>query len=511
MLKKISLVIFALFLFSGLGFWLNESSKEYIGGNQLNLLFLSARDSEFRIVAPWINNGLISHLLYRTVLTPDHTLADNYKPDLASKVDILEDGFLYKVHFNAGNKWSDGTLITPEDLLFSIERVLVTPRINALYTRLASLVESMEVEDNILNIRLKEKSSLFLPALAQLAVMPKHIVQDIAIEEFLDSDFWLSPVVSGMYKVEDFEDKKYFHLVQNELYNGKKSKIEDIFLVCSDYKEIKIDYYITNNISEMINYRAMRGFTEELIDMLFYRYLVFNVEDRADGINAAMHDKRVREAICMAIDREALLHHVYFNAGNIVDGAGHVNAKGSYNYNPQRAKQLIEESGYDLNRPLRFGVYYTDQTSRYFMLAAAGQLEEVGFKVEIVNLSTQQALYVDKQYDLFLKGLASFQTSEWFNEYSSANEFMHNLFGKNTEMDKYITDIREASDIVKYNEILDTMVALEEDLLFKFPLFTLSQSVYIHTERVKLPKDFKHGNFHYIFDFDFANWEIKKQ
>ncbi len=159
-----------------LGITIQNSNKEYIDGNVLHLPWILAVEEDTpRLVSPWVNNGLIAHLMYRTLLLPDVSLTDKFKPDLASKIEILEEGLLYNVHFNAGNKWSDGIEITLDDVIFSIETVSKVNRTNLIYSNNFKLIDSLEVNGNILSIRMKEKAAMMLPTLAQLAIMPKHI------------------------------------------------------------------------------------------------------------------------------------------------------------------------------------------------------------------------------------------------------------------------------------------------------------------------------------------------
>ncbi len=516
MLKKILFVLIPFLLISsgltGL-YYANESKKEYIGGNVLNLPYnLTDMSVGMRLTSPWVNNILSAHLMFRTLLLPDHTLFNNFKPDLASSIDILEDGFVYKVNFITGNKWSDGTEITIDDLKWSLETVSNVPRTNSYFTRILSHIESLEVDENTLYIRLKEQSSIFKPFLAQIAILPKHKLEHVPLAEFHDAEFWINPVTSGMYKFDYYQTDEYFKLIPFEDYPGKKPNIAEVYLHSDLGINTIYDYYYTNNISEMMNFRAIRGYQEFLIDMLFYRYLVFNIGGSGDGFeNPAMEDVRIRQAICMSLDRRKLLHDVYMDFGNVVNGSGEINEYGPWHFNQERAKELIAESGYDLSRPLLFGYYYTDETSKTFMQIAKQQLEEVGFIVELSHLPNAEILYNQRPYDFYLKGYGASNASEWYQEYSPANSFFTSLFGGKGEFNELVSSIAIETDSKKQKILLDELNTLEQELVYKFPLFTLSQSVYINTSRVKLPKNYKNGNYFYTFDYDFANWEIIKE
>ncbi len=456
-------------------------------------------------------NGLVSSLMFRSLLIPDSSLLDNYKPDLASRVDMLEDGYLYQVHFNAGNKWSDGTEITLEDLVFSIETLPTIPRANNLYKSAFAAIDTMEIDGNILNIRMKERTNMLLPMLAQLKIMPKHKIKDILDENFLTSLYWRELVVSGMFKVGAYVPNSHYQLVENDYYKGKKSKIKEVHLKFSTNEDAKLDMYVSNNVTEMLNFRAMRGFDEHIVDMLFFRYFVFNIEGVDGNTNEAMKDIRVRQAICMAVDREKLLSTIFYNMGNIVDGKGTIGALGPYNYNPIKAKELLAESNYDLKRPLRFAYYYGDVTSKNFISEVAKQLEAIGFTVEAVQQGGADALYNVRAYDVMLKGYGAIQNSDWYEEYLSINPLLNKLHGGHGEMDDLINQLVGEPNKAVREELLTQLASKELELLYKYPLHTINQSVYINTARIKLPNGFKHGNYFYSFDYNFENWEVKKK
>ncbi len=511
MSKKIIAIVLAVLIVIGASFAIMQSSKEYIGGNILNMPFTVHAGQEPLTSLPWIMNGLGISFMYRSLMTPDYTLLDNYKPDLASKIETLEDGYLYKVHFIKGNKWSDGNEITLDDLIYSIEKLPTVARANNLYKSAFACIESLNVEGDTLEIRMKERTTMLLPMLAQLRVMPKHKLEELSDEEFLTSLYWRDPVVSGMFKVGSYNINSHYQLVHNEHYSGKKPKIEEVHLKFNTGEDQTLDYYVSNNVVEMLNFRAMRGYEEFMIDMLFYRYFVFNIEGVDGNKNPAMKDIRVRQAICMAIDRERLLNNVFYSMGNVVDGKGTIGELGPYNYNPTKAKELLLESDYDLNRPLRFAYYYGDVTSRNFITEVVKQLEAIGFKVEALQQGGAEALYNTRAYDVMLKGYGAIQVTDWYEEYLSNSPLLNKLHGGHGEMDELINQLIGEPDKAVHKEIVEELAAMELELLYKYPLHTINQSVYINTSRIKLPSGFKHGNYFYSHDYNFENWEIRKQ
>ncbi len=110
-----------------------------------------------------------------------------------------------------------------------------------------------------------------------------------------------------------------------------------------------------------------------------------------------------------------------------------------------------------------------------------------------------------------LKGLSAFDISEWYIEYSAANANMSSLLGGETEFEALVGRLLMSANKEDETETLQELQALEQTLLYKLPLFTLGQVIYINEERVNLPNGITFGNAWYKYDMDFENWSIKTE
>jgi len=96
-------------------------------------------------------------------------------------------------------------------------------------------------------------------------------------------------------------------------------------------------------------------------------------------------------------------------------------------------------------------------------------------------------LYKIRDYDIALKGLSSFGFEEWYGEYASDNVNFVNIMGKDGYFDTKVNELRETSDPVRRNQILIDLQKLEQKYLYKLPLFTLQNIVFVNTDKVKTP------------------------
>lgn len=506
---------------------LNEVQKSYIGGNVFYLADSSTLAPEDkRVSSPWKNASSVSNLMFETLFLTDYTFT-TVEPALASAYRVLDEGYTYEITLNNSLYWSDGQKLTLDDVVFSLESFLLCTGVNSSQSAAISKIqgalefqngmsdtlEGLTVEENVLTIKLSSPYNNFMAMMTQFAPFPKHILENVDPATFTSPiDYFANPVCSGMYKIGGFTDDGNLYLEQNPYYSGLSPKIEIVELV-SGYSPTEIDYYNTNVVSEMVDYRAIQGFTEYPVELHFYRYFVYNLEGSALTEELSpMSDIRVRQALVYALDRKSLLEDVYFNTGSLFYSGSLLNPKGEiYSYNPVKAVELLNEAGYDFTRPIKIGYYYTDTVSRIFLEKVESFYNNIGLTVELYRIAGSEQIYAERDYDLLLKGLASFNEEDWYNEYLTSNTNMSQLFGKEGIFDHMVYQLGATNSRSKKDEILDELVALEKSLLYKMSLFTLNQSVYINENRINIPDDMIFANTWYKYDKKFAEWEVIKE
>ena len=472
--------------------------------------------------------GLVS---IRTLLLADANLT-NVSPSLATDYTVSEDGLTYTFTMKEGVKWSDGEPLTAADVAFSIKTNLKVASGNAIFTNAftnivgaeawrdgsASDLEGVKVEGNVVTITLSSPYGAFIPVIAQFCILPEHAMKDLDPLEIHNSEYWANPVTSGAFKLGELSVGNYYTLVPNEHYEGTPWKITQIInyyvpdlLVAAQAGNT---YMLNTNAPEIISELGKLDFmTMYPVDILFYRYFICNMKGVDGNENPVMQDKRVREAILYAIDRETIAEQLYPGLAHVLH-SGVPNDYAEYNgtayeYNPEKAKQLLQEANYDFNHTFRILYYYSDQNSIDFMDTIAYYLREVGMKVETVH--SQQGtvdLFQTRNYDVGYKGLSAFNIAEWYGEYSSGNANFRNIFGGDTKFDEKAEAIAAEADPAKRSAILKELQTLEQDNLYKLPLYTIGNNIFINTNCVKLPDGVTFGNPWYLYDMDLANWEI---
>lgn len=483
----------------------------------------------------WVDNGyLYQQLTFRGLFLADSTL-ENVQPDLAADYQVSDDGLVYTITMKDNLKWSDGEPLTAEDVRFSIKTLLHAALSNAIYTTAFNKIVGAEewvdgtaddlagltVDGNTITMTLTEPYNNMIKVLAQFTIYPEHCLADADPAELHNNEFWEHPVGSGMYYLSEFNPGNYFVLEPNPYYEGEPAKIKRIQInfVSDNVTEAqanRVDYYDTNSPSDISEFNKLSAYTGNIVDILFFRYFICNLDDGQGNVNELIADPRVREAFMYAIDKNTLIESLFpdlataTNTGLPSYDPNYDSSLNQYPYDPEKAKQLLEEANFDFSKTLKIRYYYNDQPTIDFMQAIAYYLGEVGVQcdVQAFTESGTSGMFVTRDYDICYKGLAAFDISEWYGEYSSSNANFSKILGGDTSFDELYNELLTVSSEEEKATVLKKLQALEQEKLFKLPLATFNNYIYINTDRVWVPEGVTFGNPRYRYDMDFENWKM---
>jgi len=474
----------------------------------------------------WHGSGFPSGLLFRALFLPEKNLHD-VQPDLASDYQFSDDNLTFTATMRDDVVWQDGEKVTADDVVWSINTVLKASQALSLFTNTFALIEGADAvvdgtaeeasglvaDGNTITLKLVEPVGDLLPALGQFLIYPKHLLEGSDPLQIHNDPFGQNPVGNGMYKVQELNVGNYIVLTPSETYEGTPPKIQEIVLIgstdpVSDAKAGRLHLFNTNQPDVIRGMAEVTTFSAYPIDALFYRYFVINAVD-----NPVMQDVKVRKAILHAIDRTGLTQAIYGDVSAVINSGVpdthpmHLDGLETYPFDPDLARQLLDEGGYDFNHTFRLRYYYGDDISRTFMTAIAQQLQDVGMKVEVLQFQGDATteLYEVRNYDLALKGLSAFNLRDWYAEYSWAN-FVQ-IIGEQPDMAEMIRQLEQTADESEQKSILAEMQKWEQENLWKLPLLTLSIYQYL-SKSVSTPEN-PFSNPWWDYDMGFEEWEIQ--
>ena len=478
-------------------------------------------------------NRFWGSLVFQGLLIADENI-NNVEKDLCEEYTVSPDGKTYVFILKDGVYWHDGEKVTPEDVVFSIESCLKALEVNGYIKKgIQSIVGAGQFESGERNsvtgviadeksvtIKVTKQDNNFLGALAQLPILPKHCLKDVPIEEFGTCDFWKLPIGSGPYKVKSNRDNKEAVLVLNEEYTGTMPQIKQIrYKVLENPETEEFDFTITSNTEIIKAYQKNHNYTTVKTGNLYYRYLYFNIDGRDSLAGDDLKNKRIRQALAMAIDREGIVEKLYKGAGSVIDTGipesdswYNTEMKNNLSYNPQMAKQILKEEKFDFTRTLVLTRYNSDQVSIKLLEEVAAAWNAIGVKTEIIGIGSNETnkLWVDAEwYDVGLKNLSAVDYSEWYYEYSSDNQMGSVVLKNRPVFNVLITALDGTKWAYERAMLYKEIQEMEAEQVFKIPIAIVPQHIIYNSKNLSIP-DITFPNFFYHYDLEMSQWELKK-
>lgn len=472
-------------------------------------------------------------LVFQGLLISEESI-NNVQLDLCQEYNVAPNGKTYIFVLKEELYWHDGEPLTTKDVLWSIETCLSSQEVNGFIKKglqtiigakefeagVVDYIEGIEITDKEIIIKLEEINSDFLATIAQVPVLPEHCFEDSENRDISQSSFWQMPVGSGPYKVVKNIDNKDALLVINELYSGKKPKIQQIrYKVLENPGVDDFDFTITSDPDVITWYKVNSSYEVIRTNNLYYRYLFLNVDGKDKNNKGNFDDARVRQALVLGLDREKIINEIYGGVALNID-CGIPSTDSWYvrkdvektAYRPQKAKQLLEEAGFDFDSTLVLTRYHEDERSVKLLESVAEDWRELGIQVEMQPITNKETnkLWVDTDwYDVGLKNLAAVDYDEWYFEYASDNQMWSVVLNNRTEFDDLILQLSNAKWVHERERLYEEIQKLEIEHSFKIPLAILPQYIIYNKDRLSIP-DISFPNLWYYFDVSISQWEIIK-
>lgn len=399
MLKKILVVLASMILlFTGCG--------EKNGAKKVKEELIIAQDGESKSLDIHQGNDGFSlranRLIYSRLVEADENM--QIHPGLAESWKQLDDKTM-QFNLRKGIKFHNGDDFTAEDVKFSFERMMNSPRIAFVLPP----IERIDiVDDYTVNIVTKTP---FGPLLAHLSHPALGMVSKKLLTENPEA-LKEKPIGTGSYKFKEW------------IYGDKLvlEKNEDFY----DKNERRLKYIIFKNVVEASN-RAIGLETGEIdiatpissVDeeniknnpklqlltkpSISYTYIGMNMT------KVPLNDIRVRKAINYAIDKQAIIDVILNGNGKIATSPiapgvfGFTDKTKNYEYNVEKAKELMKEAGYENGFTTSILVFSGEANTQTAEIVQA-YLKEIGIdlKIEIVEVSAYWDMTERGVHNLFL-------------------------------------------------------------------------------------------------------------
>lgn len=371
--------------------------------------------------------------IYEGLVKPDQE--GNLTDAVASKHEISTDGKTYTFTLRDGIKFHDGKLVTVDDIVYSVKRSagLLDKEDSSIVVKsaLQNISEVKATDDKTVQVSLKTPDTELLGYMT-FAIIP-------AGYEKCDT----APIGTGPFKFVSYTAGQNIVVEKNNEYWGKKAYLDKVTFKVVPKAETAMNELAAGSI-DIYPYLTVdqaaqleKQFNIQVGNMNLVQALFLN--------NAAkpFDNQKVREAICYAIDRQAVLDLVAGGKGTII-GSGvfsgftkyfNEDLVSYYNKDTQKAKALLAEAGY----PNGFEFTITVPSNYQYHVDTAqilvDQLSEIGVTAKIKTVEWAAWLsdtYSAREYEATVVGLdAKLAGSDLLSRYvSTANNNFINFNNK---------------------------------------------------------------------------------
>lgn len=293
--------------------------------------------------------------VFLSLLTYDFNLKP--LPSLATSWDVSSDSLTYTFHLAEGVKWHDGKPFSADDVVYTATEFLpqTSPRARDIFGRCASITAP---DANTVVFKLKAPFGPFLNAfdIANLPVMPKHIY---AGTDVVKNPANLKPIGTGPFKFQEWVRGSHIRLVRNDDYFKKGQPYLDAIIYhivpdgASRALALEEGSVQLTQWTDLELFDAHRLAAEPQLAMTTKGYEYFSPIMWLEMNNRVppMNDKRFRQAVMYAIDREFIRSKILYGFGRVATGP--VNSRTrfyepnvkKYDYSLAKATALLDQMG----------------------------------------------------------------------------------------------------------------------------------------------------------------------
>ena len=408
-------------------------------------------------------------------------------PSLAESWDISDDGLEYTFHLRQGVKFHNGNDFTAEDVAYTFHRMLTVEggvntefidQIKGADELLAGETDTLEgvevVDDYTIKVTLKEPFAGFLASISS----PGVSIYDSEATEAAGDQFGMDPAVTvgtGPFEFSSWSFNNQLVLTRNEDYWKGASGLPGVVIKIIPDTETQSMMFESGELDILdLDYAAdsVDRFTETYPDQIVQGPRVGIVYFTMNFNKEPFQDVRVRKAVQMSIDRQAILDALYGGRGQVEQGIfphGLNPDQEEIKYDPEAAKALLAEAGYADGFDMEIAADSSaSDTMTMALEIVSDQLAEVGIRAEIKNYDESTWLETRKSGEL-----GSFM-STWSADYNDPDNFIYTFFGNeektrirsiNYPDTEVMERVAKARTIVNEDERLAEYKALEEKLI----------------------------------------------
>lgn len=458
----------------------NETTQQEIkdGGTMV----FSAR-TDPSCLNPFFQQNRVTYTVNNALFDPLYIVdKDEVRYYLAESMEASEDKLTYKLKLKDNLKWHDGTKITADDVVYSVN--ISKDEKQGIDARQTFVIDNKEVEVNKIDdltveFKLPSAFAPFYSGIGDFRIIPKHIFEGES--NLAESDKNNNPVGSGPFKFKEWKKGEMVVLDRFEdYYLGKPHLDSVVYRIIPDDNTSKIAFengevsasYLAEDKFEALS--SDSKFKTYSFDEGMLNYLILNEK------NENLSKKEVRQAISYALNKEEIIKTSYSNLDNTEKAYSiltpstkfYTGDVEKYDQNIEKAKELMNKAGVS-NIKLNF--QYTPKDSKVAMVVKQ-QLTAIGIEVDTQQIDDN--VYFSKilgeqerDYDILLNGYVMGTDPDGYSSAYVSNGSFNAQCYNNAELDKLWKDGASQSDDAKRKDIYEKIQKTIADDAVVYPLY----------------------------------------
>ncbi len=429
-------------------------------------------------------------------------------PDLADSYEISEDQLTYTFRLKQNVTWHDGQPFQANDVIFTVAAIQ-DPEFKSPLSRSFRGIIAEKVDDYTIKFILKEPFAPFL-GLLTFGILPEHLWYNIPPANAVLTELNKKPVGTGAWQFDSLKKNKAgmiksYSLKKNPNYYGQQPYINQlIFKFYGDFisavealksKEVQAISYLPKEYKTEL--KKHKDIIYHELDQPQYTAIFFNQRE-----NELLKTDYIRQALALAINKQALVDNIFERDGRIIDGPTLPGIETNpeitkYDYDPEQAASLLETNGWQMSATttqdgltqqirqkkewfLEIKLTIVDQPEYIELGQYIKQAwEQIGFKteLEIVDQNKiRQEVINNRKYQALLFGESLGTDPDPFPFWhSSQNEHpgLNIAIFSNKKVDEILEAARKTNDWqkrIEYYQEFQAIIAKELPAIFLFNL-----------------------------------------
>ena len=402
---------------------------------------------------------ILLYNVYETLVKMDSQ--GRVRPLLAESYEVSQDSLTYTFHLDPKAKFASGTHVTADSVVASINSMREAP--NQTHRSQMAIIESVTSRNqNIVDVKLSQPSNFWIYAMTGTV----GIVFDPAMTDIANA-----PMGSGPYAFDSWTSGDSIALTKNSAYWGTPGRFEQVVFRFIPDPNAMVSALLSGDLdiaAEMTSPDSLELFSDES------KYSIIEGTTNGEivlGFNhsrESLKDLRVRQALCYAIDRQALVDAVWAGKGELIGSMAvptdpyYEDLSNTYPFNPDKARQLLNEAGastFTLN--LRVPTLPYGPAAATFI---ASQLKDVGITVTVEELDFArwiEEVYSDGNYDMTIvahvepRDIVNFANPDYYWRYNNPAFQQQIVLADRSTPAQFVPEMKKATEILAEDAAAD--------------------------------------------------------